>query len=537
MSSLSAFFASPVPTQTVAADGRLIARGGEQLDQFFAGAARTGTSTGPRAATNAVGPVLLPPAAAAAGAAAAARAPPGWPAAAAPSPAPTRTAARGEPLGGRGLLPTLHAAMASPGAAPAAATAAAGAAAAARAPPGGPAAATPSPAPPRTAAPKVPLGGRGLLPTFRAATASPGAAPAGTRRVRAAHTPAGAQAPAKPHPTYEERRSALLSDDSLRAAILGEHNCSNRRADGKSCHHGLWGDVSTAVGNLRRQRQRVLPIVGDSSGAARRELLLNQLILSNPQAQGTKEVRYFIGGQRVCQSVFLDHWCVSKAQFFRYVHMVKEFGASAVEKARDGSSAGYVNRDAGGARHKRDFVISWIIEYALEVTEQLPDCPKVCLPRQAWADLFAEFAFDMEDAKTSEHLCSQEHFRQTFHEAKELEDYEMTTHKRNFGKCATCVRDTERQCVEKEVRVGPVPTLGPRTASAPWLLPGGAAIRSCCHCPPRPRWTPHARRTTPTACAPPRRGERTTTSWCAPRSSTTTNTAGSRARPRRSRSR
>ena len=216
------------------------------------------------------------------------------------------------------------------------------------------------------------------------------------------------------------------------------------------CHHGLWGDFATSESNLRRHREHIMPPSGsgphtkdeEAACRGRRRLLLNHLILSNPErahrAVAARDLVLLIGSRRVCVAPFLAHWCVSKAQLWRYLHLVAEYGTAALDKDLERSSSG----ESSGAQlqaHKRDYVISWFINYAEETTERLPDVDIVSLPRMAWEDLYKQFEFESVAAGvTRERIAKIDHFRRVFQEAPELSRYEISNHKRNFGRCGRC---------------------------------------------------------------------------------------------------
>ena len=120
---------------------------------------------------------------------------------------------------------------------------------------------------------------------------------------------------------------------------------------------------------------------------------------------------------------------------YRYLRDVKDYGANALSYVRDKSSAQASGR-LEGAR-KRDFVITWMMQYASVVSEKLPDIDKIYIPAMNWKDLHDMFVVDLQAAGVSESLQSKiTHFRETFNKAPELKDYDMTRHKRNFSKCA-----------------------------------------------------------------------------------------------------
>lgn len=133
--------------------------------------------------------------------------------------------------------------------------------------------------------------------------------------------------------------------------------------------------------------------------------------------------------------VYCDHWCVSKAQLDRYVRMIKA-GIRDISKRESGTVKG----DAPMGK-KRDHVVIWCLQYASEVTENLPNSDEVPLPRmKLWADLHKLFMSDMEAAGYgAAEICQRDYFRRTFNRATELSGMEMTTYKRNFEKCSECV--------------------------------------------------------------------------------------------------
>jgi len=213
------------------------------------------------------------------------------------------------------------------------------------------------------------------------------------------------------------------------------------------CHHGVWGDFATSESTLKKHRELILPISyakGEEPNArARRELLLNHLILSNPQRGGcaiaAKEITLLIGSRKVCVPPFVAHWCISKAQLWRYINLVAEYGAAALEKDRD-RACGSGRRAEGRRSHKRDYVVTWFMNYAEETTERLPDVDAISLPRMSWVDMHTQYEFEAQQAGVcADRIASMDHFRKTFHDAPELSRYELCSHKRNFGRCGKCV--------------------------------------------------------------------------------------------------
>ncbi|KAL3905642.1 MAG: hypothetical protein SGPRY_010843, partial [Prymnesium sp.] len=92
---------------------------------------------------------------------------------------------------------------------------------------------------------------------------------------------------------------------------------------------------------------------------------------------------------------------------------------------------------------KRDHVTTWFAQYAAEVTEDMPDLDVLLLPRMLWRDLYENFRVDMLAAGYPEDdICKIDFFTRTFNTAEELKHMEMTIYKRNFGKCATCIKST-----------------------------------------------------------------------------------------------
>lgn len=147
---------------------------------------------------------------------------------------------------------------------------------------------------------------------------------------------------------------------------------------------------------------------------------------------------YLIGARPVCAQVFCDHWCISKPTLDRYVREIKNGRREATDGLRDGSSTS-LPRDAKKTR----FVVTWFLQYAKEITEKLPDCDIVLLPRAMWRDMHAEFRNDMLAAgETEEDICKVDHFRTTFKTSTELAHMQITKFKRNFAKCALCVKFT-----------------------------------------------------------------------------------------------
>lgn len=94
---------------------------------------------------------------------------------------------------------------------------------------------------------------------------------------------------------------------------------------------------------------------------------------------------------------------------------------------------------------KKDYIITWFIQYAAEVTEKLPDCDIILLPRMLWVDLYQMFVADMQaSGHQAREVCGIDYFRNTFNKAEELAHMQMTTFKRNFQKCQECVDLTSK---------------------------------------------------------------------------------------------
>lgn len=171
-----------------------------------------------------------------------------------------------------------------------------------------------------------------------------------------------------------------------------------------------------------------------TEGKKRREMIFNQLVVTNPMAVRDGKVALMVGQRKVCPQVYCDHWCISRAQLDRYVRLIKQGHRDTLSMA--------VLRQPREAT-KRELVISWFLEYAAQVTEKLPDCDKVLLPRMLWKDLHQQFKDDLQAAGSLEkQVCGLEHFKRVFGAAPELRHVEMTTFKRNFQKCKECVKLT-----------------------------------------------------------------------------------------------
>lgn len=178
----------------------------------------------------------------------------------------------------------------------------------------------------------------------------------------------------------------------------------------------------------------VLPDKG--GGKKRREMIYNHLVLSNPMcARGCKDfINLLVGARKVCPTIFCDHWCVSRAQLDRYIRRVREGHCNLAERDESGHQREH---------RKRDYVITWFLQYAAEVTEKLPDCDQVLLPRMLWVDLYYMFVDDMKAAGyRSGDICGVDYFRNIFNRSEELSHMVMTTYKRNFQKCTDCVKLT-----------------------------------------------------------------------------------------------
>lgn len=164
-------------------------------------------------------------------------------------------------------------------------------------------------------------------------------------------------------------------------------------------------------------------------------MIFNHLLVTNPMAAVSNEkVVLLVGQRKVCPQVYCDNWCISRAQLDRYIRLIKQgqrdiFSTSVLRQPRESI--------------KKDFVITWFLEYASQVTEKLPDCEKMLLPRMLWKDLHQQYMDDLHAAGSLEaQICGLEHFKRVFGAAKELQHVEMTTFKRNFQKCNECVRLT-----------------------------------------------------------------------------------------------
>lgn len=172
-----------------------------------------------------------------------------------------------------------------------------------------------------------------------------------------------------------------------------------------------------------------------SMGSTRRSLVLNHLILSNPARdidaeKLQRDIQLVVGSRKVCVPIFCAHWCISRAQLYRYMQQIRG-GCPQLQRLSDDQP-----RDSP----KKDFVVTWFMQYAAEVTEKLPDCDKVLLPRMLWLDLHRMFRDDMLAAGHNEaNICSIPHFCKIFNHEPALSHMEMTTFKRNFTKCSECV--------------------------------------------------------------------------------------------------
>lgn len=170
-----------------------------------------------------------------------------------------------------------------------------------------------------------------------------------------------------------------------------------------------------------------------SNGRKRRELIFNQLVLSNPlNHSNASSIQLLVCGRRVCAPIFCEHWCISRPTLDRYLRHVREGHREFPGKTNDQRKP----RD----NPKRDFITTWFIQYAAEVTEKLPDCPLVLLPRMEWKEMHKMYVDDMSAAGYGvDTICKIDHFRNIFKTAEELAHMQMTTFKRNFSKCSECI--------------------------------------------------------------------------------------------------
>lgn len=160
-------------------------------------------------------------------------------------------------------------------------------------------------------------------------------------------------------------------------------------------------------------------------------------MISNPTIAQRPETRIqlMIAGRRVCAPIFCEHWCISRPTLDRYVRLVKDGHREMPAKVKDERKP----RES----IKKDFIIVWFVQYAMEVTERLPDCPLVLLPRLEWKDMHSMYEDDMSAAGyRSNAIAGVDHFRTTFKTADELAHMQLTKFKRNFSKCSDCVELT-----------------------------------------------------------------------------------------------
>lgn len=165
-------------------------------------------------------------------------------------------------------------------------------------------------------------------------------------------------------------------------------------------------------------------------------MIFNHLVITNaiPEKGSRATFNLMIGSRKVCSPVFQAHWCISKAQLNRYIRLVRE-GLKELPHRITGDCDAPALREAV----KQNYVITWFLQYASEVTEKLPDCDELLLPRMLWADLHKLFADDMQASGHSSDTCGLSYFKRVFDSAEELAHIRMTTFKRNFSKCATCI--------------------------------------------------------------------------------------------------
>lgn len=174
---------------------------------------------------------------------------------------------------------------------------------------------------------------------------------------------------------------------------------------------------------------------------SRRDLILTQLVLSNPRASehDGPRVKLVIGTRAVCREIFCAHWCIGPATLERFVRRVRSGDAPLQSQSAENGQKSALDREC----KKRHSVVSWFTQYAEEIHEKLPDSDKVLLPRVMWKDMHKQYADDMAAAGyDGKYTAAMSHFRRTFDRAPELVNMEITRYKRNFSRCSVCIQLT-----------------------------------------------------------------------------------------------
>ena len=245
-------------------------------------------------------------------------------------------------------------------------------------------------------------------------------------------------------PSNTSRKEHLLSDDTLNAALQGEHRdlasgkqdphkaCGMPLPDGAPCFQNLW----TSKAAYKAHVERFLDLSQEMRSSVVFSLLKDQFYCDSDahgNAVGEAKWHYVVNtdhGQRhVCQHVFLLAYPVSRPLLFRLQRRILDGCTSAHAKNEEGATSSI---DSGPT--KTDDIVGWYIAYANHMGDYMPDGQEIIVPRRWRSDEFDEYEHSFgADAASYQHFCY------VLKNAPELAHICRARKLLNFQHCTTCV--------------------------------------------------------------------------------------------------
>jgi hypothetical protein len=266
------------------------------------------------------------------------------------------------------------------------------------------------------------------------------AAGAGSAK-RPTQPPRGAkQGPPKPPAeTVQARRRRLLGSAYMRCTLAGEvydyatgDYASHK--PGCTCHSRLWDSgPAEATGErtcrLRSHLTRFLNLSNEKRTAAVFGVLADKYYADldgNGLPTGPKRWHYWLNHRYVCKAVFLAAYPVSRRTLDRIKQRIKLGYSFAHPKHEEGGASASAGDPKGAS------MIGWVLGYASEVGDYMPDKKQLVIPRRPRLEDFDECAAALGQ------LCgAYSYFCAIMQDAPELAHITYARKLLNFQACAS----------------------------------------------------------------------------------------------------
>ena len=244
------------------------------------------------------------------------------------------------------------------------------------------------------------------------------------------------------------KRAHVLSDNSINAALNGEHfsvdgkrtghNCKRRLLNGAECYSGLWSSKSAF-------EHHVSTFMGYSQEVRTETVfhMLQHLYYSEQDAAGQpvgpKRWHYAVkadaGVSRpVCRHVFLLNYPIGERTLERVQNRIITGCTMAHPKKEEGTVA-----SGAHCNMKSLSIIGWYLGYAHTVGDWMPDEQELIVPRRLRKDEFEEYSAAL-DSEAADYAW----FCKVVDSAPELNHVARARRLLNFQHCTMCVDLNEK---------------------------------------------------------------------------------------------